>query len=156
MNPNKRSIKGSIDMIACASCQTRFPIFSFEDEADTDSIGLCSAGSCASPEVVIAEATNAEWNEIVETKSTALPNRIIDALGRDDFRIAQVIRVEKMAAAPQGTSFAEYRKLYRRPIVVYSCPCCFVGEATLSEELTLQQFYVIGGKVLMVGNLELI
>jgi hypothetical protein len=156
MNTSKRLIKGSINIIICASCKIKFPIFSFEDEADTDSIGLYSAGSCISPDVAVVEATNTEWNEIVEKKSKELPSRIIKILGRDDFRIAQIIRVEKTVSIPQGTSFSDYRKLYQRPVVVYSCPCCIIGESTLGEELTLQQFYAIGGKTLMTGNLELI
>jgi hypothetical protein len=146
---------GTIKILKCASCEAIFPLAAYEGEADTDTIGLCSAGKCNSLEVAIAEATSVEWNQLASGDVKDLQRRIGTELGRDDLKIATLLRIEPGKNAPAGTSFAEFRKAYRPPVLVYSCPCCGEGEATETKEFTVDRFAEIGGRILPVGELEI-
>ena len=84
-----------------------------------------------------------------------LQHRIGAELGRHDLKMATVLRIESGNDMPAGTSFAEFRKAYRPPVLVYSCPCCGEGEATETEEFTVDGFAEIGGRILSVGELEI-
>jgi hypothetical protein len=152
---DKRKVFGTIKMLECTSCEVTLPVAAFEGEADTDTIGLCSAGKCNGLEVAIAEATPTEWSSLAAGSVSHLQDRIGAELGRDDLRVATVLRVEQGNEIPAGTSFAAFREAYRPPLLVYSCPCCGEGEAKEIEEFTVDAFIALGGGILSVGALEI-
>jgi hypothetical protein len=84
-----------------------------------------------------------------------LPPRIAEPLGLNDFHVLHVKRIESGPKIGAGLSFLEFRKRYKRPTVIYSCPCCGDGDAVESQELLLSQFEKIGGEVVPLGNLAL-
>lgn len=150
-----RIVHGSVKMIHCRICESTIPIFVFEGEADVDTMGLCSAGSCERFDVAVLEAEPDEWNDLASGRPEVLQSRIANELGRSDLRILKVLKMEEAGEVPAGTSFAEFRKLYRPPIVVYECPCCSVGEAREHSELTISSFNEIGGRIFTVGRLAI-
>jgi hypothetical protein len=155
MTQDKRQVAGTIKILTCNTCCTKLPFVTFEGEADVDTIGLCSAGSCERLDVAIIEAAPNEWSDLAVSKPEKLQDRIRQELGRDDLHVISVKRVESGSEAPSGTSFSEFRKAYRAPILVYSCPCCGTGEAMETEELTVDGFAAIGGEILEIGGLRL-
>jgi hypothetical protein len=66
-----------------------------------------------------------------------------------------MIRTENGFTPPRGTSYAEFSKLYRPPILVYSCPCCDNGEATEIANYSVSDFIDLGGQVMVIGDLML-
>jgi hypothetical protein len=155
MTQDQRLVTGTIKILTCNTCSAKVPLVTFDGEADVDTIGLCSAGSCERLDVAIVEAALTEWNDLADSKPEGLQVRISQELGRNDLHVVSVKRVESGSEAPSGTSFAEFRKAYRAPILVYSCPCCGTGEATETEELTVDAFAAAGGEILGIGGLSL-
>jgi|GEM_PF-2201943 len=151
---NTRQVWGTIKMLECSLCKATLPIAAFEGEADPDTIGLCSASQCDGLEVVVADANPAEWSDLAIGNVSDLLVRIGAEVGRDNLKIATVLRVESGDETVAGTSFAEFKKGYRPPAIVYSCPCCREGEATEVEEFTVEGFKQIGGSILPVDGLS--
>ncbi len=154
MNSNLRKITGSVKLISCAACNATIPLFAFEVETDTDAIGLCSAGCCNSYKLAVFEVNIDEWKALRSNYNNDLPPRINQELNEPDYRMVHILRIERFDDPPAGTSFAEFRRQYHPPQVIYSCPCCG-GEGVVNKEMTVDQFNKIGGSILTLGNLVL-
>jgi hypothetical protein len=148
-------VRGSVALVTCKDCHSQFPRFEFETETDVGAIGFCSASSCNQLKLVIAETTLDEWNALSSGELVSLPPRLSDEAGERDLHVLHVKRIDKGPQIPAGLPFAEFRKLYRRPTVIYDCPCCGTGEAIESEELTVTEFEARGGHIRALGNLYL-
>ena len=155
MTSDTRHISGTIKALKCRSCEATVHIVTFEGESDVDTIGLCSAGSCRGLDVVIVEANPAEWNELAAKNTSTLQSRIAEELRRDDLYIVNILRIEDTNETLAATSFAEFRKAYRPPSIIYSCPCCSNGEAVETDELTVAAFKKMGGEVFAIGGISL-
>lgn len=154
MNSNLRKIAGSVKLISCTACHATIPMFAFEGETDTDTIGLCSAGCCNAYKLALFEVNIKEWKALRSKHPNAPPQRINQEINEPDYRMVHILRVEKFDAPPAGTSFAEFRRQYHAPQVIYSCPCCG-GEGVVNREMTVEQFKKIGGSILTLGDLIL-
>ena len=154
MSSNLRKVSGSVKLISCAACSATIPTFAYESETDIDTLGLCSAGYCNAHKLVLFEVSMDEWKELNFKHPNDLPLRIDQELDNSDFRMVHILRVEKFDEPPAGISFAEFRRQYHSPKVIYSCPCCG-GEGVVNSEMTVDQFRKIGGSILTLGNLVL-
>jgi hypothetical protein len=148
-------VRGSVKLVTCQACGSDIPLFEFDMETDTDGIGLCSAARCNQMNIVIAETTLEEWKAMKAGELRHLPLRLAKEFQVSDFHVLHIKRIDQQTPAPTGTSFAEFKKNYRRPIVVYDCPCCEAGEGTETEELTVAEFEKSGGRIFPLGNLVL-
>ena len=155
MTKKDNVVHGSVKIATCQSCNSKIPFFAFETEMDTDSIGLCSAAQCNSLSVVIAETTLDEWKEMESGKLLHLPPRLSDTSGLKGLHVLHIKRVGRSPEPPAGIPFSEFRKLYKSPVVIYSCPCCDTGEAIETEEFSVSKFEEMGGRILAMGNLIL-
>ncbi|MFC4314273.1 hypothetical protein ACFPN2_34735 [Steroidobacter flavus] len=148
-------IDGTVVRLQCEACGAVFPYFRFTGDVDSDTDGLYSATSCTGNELVIAEATPSEWNEMGRGDGTSTEKNLAQQLGRTDLKIVHLVRVEDTNAA-KGLSFAEFQKVYKPPVLIYSCPCCADGESRAVEELTAARFKKSGGKIELLGPLRLL
>jgi hypothetical protein len=139
-------------MVTCHACEASVPIFEFELESDAGAMGLCSACKCNDMTLVIAEVSMSEWLAMQNGELSNLPERII---GFEGFHVLHVKRIERSPDPPLGISFSEYRKIYKSPIVVYSCPCCRQGESIKERELTIAEFKSRGGQIVALGGLTI-
>jgi hypothetical protein len=124
------------------------PIFS--GDTDMATTGLASLTSSTANEIAVFEAEPAEWSD---QTGSSIEVRINKLLGRDDLRFVQLIRAEEISY-PEGVSFQDFRKLYREPRLIYSCPKCGVGEAVSDRSLTLSEYRDEGGQLTLLGELE--
>lgn len=143
-------VRGSVAIVTCQACQASLPLFEFEVESDTGAVGLCSATRCNGSDIVIAETTLEEWKAMQSGELSTLPLRLS---GFSDFHVLHIKRIEKSPAPPAGISFAEFRSLYKPPVVVYACPCCTDGEAIKTREVTTSEFEGMGGRIVALGSL---
>lgn len=150
-----RTVDGSILRMKCDRCGKTFAHFQFEGEADVDTEGLCSASVCGDTEVAIIEALPDEWDDLQLGKAEKIEKRLALELGRDDFRILNLIRAEKKEITKGRVSFLDFKKRYEPPVMVYSCPCCVDGEARAVQEATVGAFKKAGGNIITVGRLTL-
>jgi hypothetical protein len=148
-------VRGSVRIVACQACNKKIPIFNFESETDVGAIGLYSAAQCNNFNLVIAETTLDEWKKIESEKLSFFPSRLNEYLNLRNFYILHIKRIEEGPKIKPGLSFSDFRKLYKSPTVVYSCPCCNIGEAIQIQELTVPEFKEMGGKIFVLGNLIL-
>ncbi len=129
------------------------PRFEFECETDTGAVGLFSAAKCNGLDVVIGEVTLEEWTEMQSGRLLHVPARLSSALDIGNLHVLHIRRIRQGALPPAGIPFAEYRKLYKPPVVIFSCPCCNGGEAIEVQELSISEFESIGGRVIALGKL---
>lgn len=155
MSGPHRLINGTVVRLQCAACGATFPHFRFTGDTDSDTDGLYSATSCTANELVIAEATPSEWNEIGRGDGASAERNLAQQLGRTDLKIVHLLRVEDTNSA-KGLSFAEFQKVYKPPVLIYTCPCCANGESRELEELTVARFKKSGGKIELIGPLRLL
>ena len=148
-------VHGTVKIATCQLCNSSIPFFEFEVETDIGSVGLCSAAQCNSLSVVIAEITMDEWRELASGKLSYLPCRLSDAIGMKDLNILHIKRVDRSPEPAMGIPFSEYRKLYKPPVVIYSCPCCDAGEVIETQELLVSEFEEMGGSIVAMGALVL-
>src|SRR5277367_3208604 len=120
-------VRGTVKMIICQSCNSKMPLFAFETETDVGAVGLCSATRCNGLELIIAETTLDEWKQMKSGELQHLPARLSDALDIRGLHVLHIVRVEEQPESAAGMPFSEFRKIYRRPRVIYSCPCCEKG-----------------------------
>lgn len=154
MNSTLKNVSGSVKLIFCVVCNATFPMFAFEGETDTDTIGLCSAGYCNANKLVLFEVNIDEWRELRAKRTNDLPSRINQELNDHGYQMIHISRVDRFDEPPSGTSFAQFRRQYKAPQVIYSCPCCG-GDGVVNKEITVDQFKKLGGSILTLGNLIL-
>lgn len=130
-------------------------MFQFAGDTDQDTDGLISASCCRNPKVVVAEAIGLEWNLLGAGDAQPALDRLGRESGLTDLRMPMMIRTENGFTPPRGTSYAEFSKLYKPPILVYSCPCCDNGEAIEIANYSVPDFIDHGGQVLVIGDLML-
>jgi hypothetical protein len=70
-----------------------------------------------------------------------------------ELHVLHVERIEQGPKPPAGVPFSEYRKLYKRPVVIYKCPCCAGGEAIETQEVLVPTFEEMGGRIVALGDL---
>ncbi len=150
---NQRKVTGSVLKLWCAACGKVFPHFRFSGEDDTDTAGLYSMTSCDRDELVVAAMDPSEWNGFEQNGAHEYESRIGRHLHRDDLNLVKLLRIESPPVSGSGVSFHDFRKTYIAPAEIFSCPCCETGESTIVEELTIDQFKELGGKITVVGSL---
>lgn len=155
MSGSHRLIDGTVIRLQCEACGAVFPHFIFAGEMDSVTDGLYSATSCTANELVLAEATPSEWNELGRGDGTSVERKLAQQLGRSDLKIVHLLRVEHANSA-KGLSFAESQKVYQPPALIYSCACCPNGESREVAELTVARFKMSGGKIELFGPLRLL
>jgi hypothetical protein len=153
MTGQGKVVRGTAKIVTCRNCQASLPLFEFDSETDTDSVGLCSAARCNGLDIVIAETTLEEWKAIQSGTLTTLPARVSGSSEMKDFHVLHIKRVEQGSNPPAGIPFSEFRKLYKPPVVIYACPCCRGGEAIETQELTVSEFEKRGGRIIALGGL---
>lgn len=153
MSDSHRLVDGTVAKLQCAACGAVFPLFTFTGETDSDTDGLYAATSCATNEVVLADATPSEWNGMGRGDSTSVEKKLAQQLARTDLKIVHLVRVENTISA-KGLSFAEFQKVYKPPVLIYSCACCPNGESRVVEKLTVARFKKSGGKIKLIGSLR--
>lgn len=155
MTSSQRIVTGTILRLCCQKCGGTFPHFLFSGEDDIETAGLCSASSCDHNEVVLVEAESAEWNDFENTGASAIEQRLAKQLARNDLCVVHLLRIERNENVATGLNFHDFQKIYKRPVLVYSCACCANGESRVTEEITLDDFQKSGGRVLVTGRLAL-
>ncbi|AXQ28018.1 hypothetical protein D0B54_04730 [Solimonas sp. K1W22B-7] len=146
-------VTGSILRLRCQACGALFPHFQFSGERETEAGGLFSASSGKLDEVFIAEATEPEWKDFDRAGATLAEQRLAQQLGREDLRVIRLLRIESALTGGQGMSFADFKKSYRPPVMVYSCAGCGEGESKLVEEISVEEFQLAGGNVRLADGL---
>ena len=146
-------VHGSVKIVTCRNCLATLPLFEFEAETDTDSVGFCSAARCNVLDIVIAETTLEEWRAIQSGGLSTLPPRLSGSSEMKDFCILHIKCIERGSEPAAGIPFSEFKKLYKHPVVIYACPCCTDGEAIETQEVTVPKFEEMGGRIIALGNL---
>lgn len=153
MTDQVRKVEGTVAKLSCTKCRATFPHFIFSGEDDTDTAGLGSLSSCDKNEIVIGELEPSEWNNFDGPGSASFEERLSVQLGRRDLRVVRLLRVERDGNVGLGKSFSDFRKAYKSPKLVFSCACCADGEARPLEEITVEDFKRLGGKISAIGHL---
>ena len=154
MTSLNKVIRGAVKMISCQNCRSNIPLFEFDSETDNDTVGLCSAALCNGLEIVIAEVTLYEWKKMYSGELLHLPTRISGDSYLKSLHVLHIKRIEQSPDPTPGTSFPEYRKIYRPPVVIYSCPCCDGSDAIETQEFSVSKFEEIGGRIITLGNIR--
>jgi len=129
----------------CRSSQTgkEFPIVQFSGDTDMATDGLVSLTSTSKPEVFVTTVTAEEYN--ADKKGTLkCEERVNRELSRIDLRVNFHVRIES-ASPPTGTSFQEFRKLFKPPMLFYRDIFSESGEAAVVKEETVDSFRSSGG-----------
>lgn len=155
MTGNSNFVSGSVKLITCQTCGSKIPLFDFETETDVDGVGLCSAARCDQMDIVIAETTFDEWKSITTGGLRQLPRRLALEVGATDHHVLHIKRIDQEPPPAAGGSFSEFKKGYKRPSVIYDCPCCDGGEGVETDELTVSEFENLGGHIFPLGKLVL-
>ncbi|MDM4769254.1 hypothetical protein [Solimonas sp. SE-A11] len=145
MSDAPQTVSGTILRLRCQGCGAVFPHFQFSGERETESGGLFSASSGQADEVFIAEAMADEWKDFDGAGATRAEQRLALELGRGDLRVIRLLRIESALTAGQGMSFADFKKSYRPPVMVYSCAACEAGRSRVVGECSLDDFANAGG-----------
>jgi hypothetical protein len=153
MRNGRKLVRGSVKIVQCRECNSNMALFVFESETDVDSVGMCSATKCDGLSIIVAETTLDEWKDIESGKLSKLPSRLIDNPAMNAFHILHIKRIEQSPQPPAGVPFSEFRRSYKPPAVIYSCPCCGDGDAVETQEVTLSEFEGMGGHIVALGNL---
>jgi hypothetical protein len=143
-------LNGSIAVMRCSMCGASVARFEIETETDVGGVGFCSGGLCNDLDVVVGQLDLREWTEFERSTSSHLPARIAQATRSDSYRVLRVLRIEQPEPPPAGVSFQEFRRLYKRPVVIYRCPCCGDGEGK-ETEMTMDAFRARGGRLRFVS-----
>jgi hypothetical protein len=154
MTIQAKPVRGSVKILRCGKCEMDFPIFDFEVESDADAIGLYSAGECGGDKLLLIDLDLEEWKSAQAGGMRELPPRLLRLAGQG-YRLWHVLRVEKPPLPSAGFSFGEFRQQYKAPTVVYACPCCDDGEATMRSEMTPNDYMRAGGQIIAVEPLVL-
>jgi hypothetical protein len=155
MSAASKPVKGSVRLLVCKVCDNRFPTFDYEVESDADAIGLYSAGLCGGTDLILMELDFEEWKAAQSGELHHIPPRLGAEIA-NGYLVTHVLRVEGPPLPPAGTSFSEFRKQYKAPTVIYSCPCCESGEANTLAEITTEEFIRSGGKLRALPPLNLV
>lgn len=153
MSDAMRKVEGTVLRLRCDVCGSSFAHFVFSGEDDLETAGLCSASSCVQDEIVITQTDAREWRDLADGDVASVERRLARELARDDLKVIAVRRVEDHANEAAGMSFAEFRKVYRPPTLIYSCACCAQGESRMVEEITVSAFREGGGRVSLGAGL---
>lgn len=150
---SQRKVTGTVLKLRCSACGKAFLHFRFSGDNDAGTIGLHSLSSCIQDGLVIAEMAPSEWNRFELNGAHEFESRIRNLLHRDDLRLIRLVRIESPPVSAAGMSFQKFRETYKVPEEIFSCPCCETGESTIVEELTIDRFRNLGGKITVVGAL---
>jgi len=152
-----RRVECSVLRLRCRRCCAEFPHVVFSGDTDMAADGLCSLTAAGRNEVVIGELNGDEWKLGFATAVAAFGARISAALTRTDLRDVPLIGTEAGAGELNRTpSFAIFRRLYRRPRVIYGCAICGEGEAVEIATTEPAAFSRGGGKLTLFGDLALL
>lgn len=154
MTDGVRKVEGTILKLRCSICGYLFHHFLFSGDEDVDTIGLCSASSCKNDNLALVEAGPNEWKDFSDSGYRSIERRLTESLDCKDFKVIRALRVDDKQKATAGLSFAEFKKIYTPPVIVYSCPCCDGGESRLVEEIAVDDFQSSGGKIILTGRLN--
>lgn len=150
-----RKISGEVQEVRCNSCGSVFHHFLFSGEDDAETAGLCSASRRNIATLVIAEATPDEWRFFGGDGLLSLEARLASNLNMTDLKVLRLLRVEQSGGAAAGKSFQDFLHAYKPPTLVYACPACNHGEASVIAEYTTGEFQARGGKLVVVGDLSI-
>jgi len=150
---NRRKVEGYVLTLKCRRCGAKFPHAVFSGDTDMATDGLVSLTSVERNELVFGELTADEWKLEDAKRVSAACQRISGALARTDLRSVMVVRWQKSQSIA-GLSFAAFRKTYKPPVGVYSCPHCG-GEAKSIQQQSWSEFMTSGGHIEPFGELKL-
>lgn len=154
MTRQMKHVRGSVRLLFCDKCGADFPIFDYEVESDTETIGLYSAGTCDGENLLLIDLSLEEWRAAQDGSLKELPSRYAQAI-EGDYRLTHILRVEQATIPPAGNSFADFKRHYRAPKVVYLCPCCGEGESVTKSEILASDYMKAGGKIIATDPLVL-
>jgi hypothetical protein len=149
-----RRVSGTVLKLHCSSCRKTFPHFSFSGDTDMVTLGLGSVTSCERNEVVLAEFSAGEWNDLEVDGAARFERRLRKLLDRDDLRVVRLLAVEETATVARGVSSQKFLKQYRPPNLVFSCANCEGGQSRPISEATVDEFEQGGGRISVVGGLS--
>jgi hypothetical protein len=156
MTSFSRIVEGAVLRLRCDACGSVFPHFLFSGEEDSDTAGLYSASCCGKDEVTIVEVDASVWDDSSRTGLALVEQVLNTRLSRNDLKVVSVLRIEPEGSAIAGSSFSDFRKAYKPPVLIYSCVCCGNGEGRVIEEITLEDFQGRGGRIVLTGRLKLL
>ena len=146
-----RWINASVSMLLCSKVGHKVPYVTFSGDTDMVTAGLASVSSISKSEIVVGEMTPPE---LADKTGLLFENRMNAELGRDDLRIARLLRIDE-ADIPAGLSFQEFQRGYVAPRLVFACPRCISEEAIQTERQTLADYVYAGGMLTMRTDIEL-
>lgn len=147
-----RLVEGEIELLSCKTCGVTTPHFVFSGDSDQETDGLFSTSLPGAMIVVLAEFTSAEHLMVSRGDHASVLERVERESGVDGLRTSRFLRTEG-GVALKGRSFAEFRKQYVRPDVVYACPSCLDGEAVSVRAIGVDAFVEEGGRVIALGGI---
>ena len=145
-----RWVEGIVSVLLCRSCGKRTPHLTFNGDTDMVTIGLTSLSSITRNEIVVADA---QGDELRDREGKAILGRVSKQLKRDDLRVVRLLRAEE-EEIKAGVSFQEFRKVYRPPSLIFSCPHCVTGEAEVKDKPSVSDFQREGGELTVLPDLE--
>jgi len=116
--------------------------------------GLICFASLTAKEVVIAEAEGAEYEGGFQATVSAVQQRLSLVLGRNDLCFVPLLRTESQVRKGPPRFRGFFPVEYDAPKLFYRCPQCG-GEATVERTETFDEFQREGGKITIVGDIEL-
>ncbi len=156
MITSNRAVEGTLLRLRCQECLSEFPHFIFAGEDDLDTEYLSSASACDTNEIVLFQVSPDIWEKGDDSRNLLIEMDLEKMLGRNDFRVVRLLRVEEKNDSAAGLSFQDFMKSYRPPVLVFSCPCCNSGESHSIGEMTIEEFESTGGRILVGEGLMLI
>lgn len=151
-----RKVSGTILKLCCNTCGRTFPSFQYFGENDFETNGLASLTSTELDEVVLGETTNIEWKNFSEEGGATFESRLSLRLRRSDLKLVRLLRVESRDYPHEvGVSFREFMENYKPAKLIFSCIFCDKGESLPLEKITCRKYKFDGGKITLVGCLEL-
>jgi hypothetical protein len=128
-------VEGWVEILHCFDCPAVQPIWVFSADTDMATQGLISAGDMNGKVLVLSQDS--------------------ELLGAEKLRHAVFKRVESKIPDAAGLSFAEFRKHYSPPKVIYNCPWCARGEMASAKSMSSKEFITEGGMVECRGDVEI-
>lgn len=150
----RRRAEGSMARLRCTSCNGTASLLVLSGDTDMATDGLGTATSCSADRVALGEMTAKEWSDH-EGGPAAFASRLRSLLDAPDLRGVRLLRAVKRTLAVSGESFAAFRESYLPNVLIYSCPCCEVGEAQIVATMSIEEFRTKGGEILTDGTVEI-
>ncbi|MGH1438583.1 MAG: hypothetical protein ACRBBR_00620 [Cellvibrionaceae bacterium] len=152
---DKLKIDGLVRKIRTTNSEKDFFDFEFWSESDSENYGVvCFCQKSKPNHLFIIKLENDEIAENDKNSFELAKKRIFKKTGVGDLESPTIIRFqEEDNEAKNG--FKEFLKNYKKPTPIYKSIFNHDEEAQQTEKLSIGEFKEIGGKLILLGDIEI-